>query len=63
MSLQYKIGGETREKENDINPKEAKAKMKTKAIYYGDYFTHITQWLQWNKSLFKLQSAFAEQNT
>lgn len=29
--------------------KEAKAEMKTEAVYYGACLTHLTQWCNWNK--------------
>ena len=36
--------------------KEAKAEMKTKAVYYGDCLTHLTQWCNWNNEPGRIKS-------
>lgn len=43
MHLQHKIGAKQEKERMTPTQKEAKAKMKTKAVYYGDCLTHLTQ--------------------
>lgn len=42
--------------------KDTEKEMERGTVCYGDCVKHLKQWIQWNKSLFKLQPALAEQN-